>query len=259
MPEFSLVINCDTRDENLNENGLSKGVVSPDFLVDGVRNKQLFLKDCDFETIVFIDKHNDIPQQTLDYLHETCDTVVVRKHTHENSFNDYNYLSALQMARGKYVIHCDQDTACFTSSVEPITRMASWLEKVKFVSYPSYWSPNAVTDPSFEGRMWASTRFFMCKRETLRFDVLRACIDEPNWAYQTFGDVARRCNWLEHFLTLTNGNSVFYPPMDIDNYCIFSWASYSEWTLRRLNEYSYEQIREWLNTHPINYPNDVNA
>lgn len=258
MPLLSVVINADTRSEKDEQTGLFNGAVNNDFLTDGVFNKIQFFKGFDIETILFIDKHNEIPEKTLEYIHSICDTVVIRKHTHEESFNDYNYLAALQLARGEYVAHFDQDTAAFTSSPDIINKMISCLEQVKFVSYPSYWSPNAVDDPTFGGRMWASTRFFMCKRETLRFDELRECIREPNYAYDKYGDVPRRCNWLEHFLTLTNGNSVFYPPMEIDSYTIFSWGKYEKWTLRRLNEQPYEDIRKWLDIHPIVYPNDIN-
>jgi len=133
------------------------------------------------------------------------------------------------------------------------------LETYKFVSYPSIWSPVAVDDPTFNGRMWASTRFFMCKRETLKFDVLRNCIEEPEWAYKIFGDVARRCNWLEHFLTLTNNNSVYYPSIQTDKLTIFTWENYETYTLRRLNGYTYDEIYNWHSSHPIFYPNNVNA
>lgn len=259
MPDISIVINCDTRDERGEQGGLFNGAVNMDFLTDGVYNKIKFFEGFDKEVILFIDKHNEIPKDVLDYVYSICDTVVVRRHTHEHAFNDYNYLSALSLARGKYIAHFDQDTAAFTSSTEPIQNIINLLEDYRFVSYPSYWSPNAVHDPSFGGRMWASTRFFMCKRETLKFDVLKACIEEPEWAYKTFGDVPRRCNWLEHFLTLANNNSVYYPPLQTEKYTIFTWERYERWTLKRLNELPYEEIFNWHNTHPIFYPNNCNS
>jgi len=258
-PLISVVINCDTRPENLNEGGLSKGVVSRDFLIEGVFNKQKFFEGFDIETILFVDKHEEISPEELSVMYRICDTVVIRKHTNEHAFNDYNYLSALQLARGKYICHFDQDVAAFTSSPEPINQMIRWLEDYKFVSYPSYWSPKAVDDPSFGNRTWASTRFFICKRESLKFDVLKACIDEPEWAYQTFGDSPRRCNWTEHFLTLSNNDSCYYPPMSIGTHAIFTWGSYHQWLLRRLNGYSYEEVKDWLNSHPIVYPVDVHV
>ena len=257
MPFLSIIINCDTRPEKATADGLFSGTSNLDYLTDGIFNKLKFFKDFDTECIVFIDEHLPVPDKTLEYLRSLASTVVIRKHTHEESFNDYNYLSALQLARGQYVAHFDQDTACFTSNSEPIHKMIRSLDQVKFVSYPSYWSPRAVDDPSFGKRTWASTRFFICKRETLKFDELRACIVEPNYGYEKYGDSPRRCNWLEHFLTLTNNDSCFYPPMEIDNYTIFSWGKYEQYTLRRLNELAYTEIRQWLNNHPIVYPNDI--
>jgi len=259
MPKISVIINCDTRSQKDEQTGLFGGVVNLDFLSDGIFNKKKFFDGFDIEVIVFIDEHNPVDEKTLSYLRTICDTVVVRKHTHENGFNDYNYLSALSLARGNYIAHFDQDTAAFTFSPEPVQELINLLEQYKFVSYPSYWSPNAVHDPSFGGRMWASTRFFMCKRETLKFDVLRNCIDEPEWAYKTFGDVPRRCNWLEHFLTLTNDNSVYYPPIQTEKLSIFTWEKYETYTLKRMNELPYEEIYKWHNTHPIFYPCNCNS
>lgn len=256
---ISIVINCDTRPQKNEQTGLFGGVCNEDFLTDGIFNKIKFFDGFDTETIVFIDEHLPVSEKTLEYLRSICTTVVVRKHTSENSFNDYNYLSALSLARGALVAHYDQDVAAFTSSKESVQSLIDLLETYKFVSYPSIWSPNAVDDASFGGRMWASTRFFMCKRETLKFDALRNCIEEPEWAYKTFGDVPRRCNWLEHFLTLANGNSVYYPPIQTEKLTIFTWERYETYTLRRLNELPYEEIYKWHDSHPIFYPANCNA
>jgi hypothetical protein len=255
--KISLVINCDTRPENLNENGMSKGVVSRDFLTDGVFGKIQFFKGFELETILFIDKHEDIPQQTLDYVHAICDTVVVRKHTNEHSFNDWNYHKALSLASGDIVCHADQDTAMFTSGKAYVQELINNLDIYKFVSYPSHWTPRAVYDETFGHRTWASTRFFLCKRETLKLDELANCIREPNWGYNKYGDSPRRCNWTEHFLTLINGDSCFYPPIETDKGVIFSWGNYETYTLRRLNELPYSEIEKWLYEHPINYPVDI--
>lgn len=260
LPTISIIINCDTREEKKEQSGLFSGTVNKDFLTDGIYNKQKFFSGFDIETIVFIDKHQEIPEKALNYLYRYCDTVVIRKHTNENSFNDYNYLNALSLARGKYVCHCDQDTACFTSSKEPIEQMIKWLEEYRFVSYPSRWSPRAIDDNSFGQRTWASTRFFMCKRESLKLDELKRCIEEPNYGYEKYGDSPRRCNWLEHFLTLTNNDSCYYPPINLDTHAIFSWSKYEELTLMRLNELPYPDVKRFIDERGgINYPCDVAA
>lgn len=257
MPEISIVVNLDTRNENSNAERMFSGTVNDDYLTDGIFNKIAFFKNFSKEVIVYIDRHNEVPQQALEYLHNLCDTVIVRRHTDEVSFNCYNYLRALQMASGDIVCHIDQDTAMFNHS-DYDKELVLHLDNHKFVSYPSHWSPKPVIDESFGNRTWASTRFFLCKRETLRFDELRAAVAEPETAYQKYGDSPRRCNWLEHFLTLTNGDDCYYPPIEPQKGLIFSWGSYEKYTLRRLNELPYEQIVEFVNSKGgIQYPNDI--
>jgi hypothetical protein len=255
---ISIVINCDSRPERNSQQGLFKGVVDRDFLDEGIRNKKLFFSEFDIETIVFIDKHEEIPEPTLKYLYSICDTVCIRRHTGETSFNDYNYLNALSLARGEIICHCDQDTALFTSGKEYVEELISHLERHRFVSYPSKWTPKPVDDPSFGHRVWASTRFFLCKRETIKIDTLRNCIEEPEWAYKTFGDSPRRCNWMEHYLTLSNNDSCYYPPIELNKGAIFTWGSYEKWIWRRLNESPYEDVKKFIHQHGgIQYPNDV--
>lgn len=255
---ISLCINCDTRPERNNLSGDSlTGVVNEDFLTDGIFNKIRFLYGFEFEVIVFIDEHLPIPEKSLDYIRSICDCVVIRKHTQEDKFNDYNFLASMYLGRGDYIMHVDQDTSMFARDKEYLQELINLLETYKFVSYPSYWSPRAVHDDSFGKRTWASTRFFICKRETLQFDTLIHCLKDADWAYATFGDSPRRCNWLEHFLSLANNDSVFYPPIEPQKGIIFSWGRYEKWTLRRLNEYSYDEIIKFLEAHPIQYPNDV--
>lgn len=259
MPDISVVINCDTRPERSNENGLSKGVVSRDFLTDGVFNKIKFFSGFDIEVILFIDKIEEIPQQTLEYIHILCDVVVVRKHTDEPLFNDMNYISAMGLARGKYIAKFDQDTACFTSSKEPIEKMMEWLETYDYVSYPSWWSPNPVSDESFD-HWWSSTRFFMCKKETIDFTELRWMMQDYDRCYKKY-PANRKCFWTEHWLGMLakyKGKGVFYPPINIENYTIFSWGSYEQYTLRRLNEFPYSEIVNFINSKGgIQYPVDI--
>lgn len=260
MPKISLVINADTRNQKDEQGGLFAGAVNLDFITDGIFQKKKALTGFDIETILFIDQHNPLPGDVLKYIYSECETVCIRKHTNENSFNDYNYLAALSLCRGDYIMHFDQDTNIFVNSSDYINELINLLDTYKFVSYPSYWTPRAVHDPSFGNRTWASTRFFICKRETLKFDVLRNCIEEPEWAYQTFGDSPRRCNWLEHFLALSNNDSCYYPPIEPDKGVIFTWGRYEQYVLRRLNESSYEDITNFINSKGgIVYPVDVHV
>lgn len=267
---LSVIINADTRsgfqDSESNATVMFNGCRSQDFLLDGVKNKINFFRDFpEKEVILYIDEHLPMPERVVAEIRSMVDTLVIRKHNKKvsnmeycHNFNDYNYLSALFMARGEVIFHADQDTACFTHGKESIDEMISMLDTHKFVSYPSHWSPNAVTDPSFGGITWASTRFFFCKRETLKFDTLIECIKNPEWAYATFGDSPRKCHWLEHWLTKTNGNSAYYPPLDLNKIAVFSWGNYKTGILKHLNELDYSGVRGFISdNNGIVYPNDL--
>ena len=258
--KVSIVINCDTRSQKDEQSGLFNGVVNLDFLTDGVRNKQLFFGDYEFETIVFIDEHNPIDERSLAYLRSICDTVVVRKHTHEEKFNDNNYVSALSLARGEYVAHFDQDVAAFARDKGAIEYLIGLLENYDYVSYPSNWSPYPVHDDSYD-YFWCSTRFFICKRQTLDFTEIKMCLADSDYLYSKYPASVRN-PWTEHILGLHakyNGKGVYYPPIQTDKFTIFTWERYSTGTLQRMNDMTYEQIYEWHNTHPIFYPNNCNA
>jgi hypothetical protein len=269
MTFISIVINADTRagfqeNESIAET-MFNGCRSIDFLIEGVANKIKFFEGFEKEVILYIDQHEAIPEGVLNTIRGMVDTLVIRKHDKKfgdrkdyANFNDLNYLSALYMARGEIVAHLDQDCAAFTRDKESVQELIDMLKDYKFISYPSHWSPRAVHDPSFGSRTWASTRFFICKRETLRFDTLLDCIIEPEYAYKTFGDSPRRTNWLEHFLSLANNDSVFYPEMQPEKRSIFCWQNYKAGTLTKLNKMSYEEIKEYiLNAGNIQYPNDL--
>lgn len=258
--KISLIINCDTRLENAQQDGLFSGTVNMDFLTEGVRNKQLFFSGFDIETILYVDLHTDIPEEELVFIRKSVDCLIIRKHTNENCFNDWNYWRAFSMASGDIICHCDQDTAAFTSGKEYIDELIGYLDNYSFCAYPSYWTPKAIDDSSFGHRTWASTRFFLCKKESLKLDELANCIREPEWGYSKYGDSPRRVNWTEHYLTLINNDSCIYPPIELQKGAIFSWASYSKWTLRRLNDFPYSKIVDWISSRGgIHYPVDVNC
>jgi hypothetical protein len=271
MKFISLVINCDTRsgftESESSADTMFNGCRSIDFLLDGIRNKIKFFDQFEKEVIVFIDEHEIIPEKIVSEIRFMVDTLIIRKHDKNfgdiknyANFNDLNYLSALFMARGQLVCHMDQDCAAFTKDKESVEELIKMLDDHKFVSYPSYWSPKAVHDPSFGNRTWASTRFFICKRETLRFDTLLDCIIEPEWAYKTFGDSPRRLNWLEHFLSLANNDSVYYPTMEINKRAIFCWSKYKVGTFARLNAMTYDEVKQYIgDAGQIQYPNDLVA
>lgn len=255
---ISCVINLDTRDGfdglETTAEGLFSGCKSVDFLVDGIKNKKKFLEGFDHEIIAFIDIHNKVPDDVLKELNRLCDTLVLRKHTDGHLFNDRNYLSALRLASGDYIMHFDQDCAAFSRGKEGVEKLISYLDEWKYVSYPSALSPNAVHDPSFNYK-WCSTRFFVCKKETINFEEMERCFD-----YDYFCDTykpSRICHWLEHWIGLEAKSSVIYPPPS-DLYTIFCWGNYRTGILKQLNEMTFEQVNDFVNAnYGIHYPCDL--
>lgn len=267
-PKISVVINADTRPQNDSEGEMGKGVVNLDFLVHGVVNKINFFVGFDIEVILFVDVHEPLHPMTIAELHRICDTVVLRKHRPWGSencaekHNDYNYLHALSLARGEYVAHFDMDMAAFTRDEQPILQMLEWLEKYAFVCYPSEHSPAPCHDDSFD-YWWASTRFFICKREQLNIGGIAHCLHNKmyfdNW-YKSKKDL----HWMEHIIgrmvKFHNMYPVFYPPFDLTNYAIWSWKSYINGTLPKLNRMQYDKVGEYINEcNGIFYPCDLSA
>lgn len=257
MPYLSVVINCDSRPERNNENGLSKGVVDRELLTDNILNKVLFFKDFpDKEIIVFLDKHEDLPESTITYIQSICDCLVIRKHTSEHSFNDWNYIKALQLASGDYVCHMDMDVSAFVIGKEPIQEMIDLLETYSYVSYPSHWTPDATHDENYNYK-WCSTRFFMCKRKTLNFPEIIKCLIDYEYFIEKYKP-SRVNPWTEHYLGLISNSSVIYPPVDYNRMLIFTWGRYEKYTLQRLNYQTYDEVKNWvLSKGGIQYPCDV--
>ncbi len=259
-PLISVCINVDTRPPTGSSDGLFNGTVSEDFIIDGLKNKINFFNGFDCEYIVFVDEHLKLSEKQLDELTDLADCVILRKHTSEQLFNDWNYYSVLSIARGKYICHFDQDVAAFTSSAAPVLQILQWLEQYDFVCYPSYYSPKENVDPSYN-YLWASTRFFICKKDTIDFTEIRKCLSSYEYYVNTYTP-SHVHHWMEHIISWTSpqrGQGVFYPPMDLLNYCIFTWGTYEKYTLRRLNGYNYHEIINWLQTHPIHGHSEINA
>jgi hypothetical protein len=258
---ISICVNVDTRDgfdSHTTEAGVQfDGCRSLDYLIDGVKNKQKFFEGFETETIVFIDEHNPIPQEILNELRTIATTVVIRKHTNEPNFNDFNYYSSIFLARGEIICHCDADCAAFTSSKKAVDKLIANLEQHKFVCYPSRYSPYETIDDGYN-YMWASTRFFLCKRDTLDFTEILKC--QRGYEYFIEKYKPSRINlWAEHILSLAHGGSVFYPAMDC-GVTVFCWKSYTTGTLKSLNENSYENVVNYINNMGgIHYPCEVNG
>ena len=263
MLEISCIVNVDSRPENDRNQEMFGGVVSRDFLVEGLINKRNLLKGFDFELICFLDEHEPVDEKTISQMREQCDTLIIRKHDKRFEdiepfapFNDFNYIQALTQARGKYIFHFDGDVAAFTYSTEPINDIINKLETYKYISYPSIWSPNPVEDDSFEDIYWVSTRFFACKRSTLDFtEIIKCQLDYDYWKEKY--PRARLCHWLEHILADGSKNCVYYPPVEFQKFILFTWENYHKYTLQRLNNQPFEEVNKWVCSKSFGYPNNL--
>lgn len=240
--------------------GSLQGVRSYDFLTDGVRNKMIFFAGYDVELIVYIDEHLPLPDAVRTEIYDIgkyyCPRnfqFVCQPHKRTGKYwNDQIYVNALRLATGDYVAHFDQDCAAFRRPDRLIVfQFACWLSKVecKFICQPT---TMAKED---HGMWWASTRFFICKRETLDFDELERCMNE-NYRVKKYG----HCPALEHVLGRMAGeNGVLYPAANWDDYLVISWQTYCAGTLRKLNAMPYDAVRDYILSFGILGPNDVAA
>ena len=275
---ISIVINLDTRPGFLEEVSqaevMLKGARSLDFLIEGVKNKSLFFHDFNAEILLYIDYHEAIPSESMSKLIGMLNNKEIASITFNNhreyfannkyfpKFNDLNYLMAISQARGDYIAHFDADVAAYLNDKSVIEEWLHFLDigKYDFISYPSLFSPKAVDDPSFN-YMWASTRFFLCKRNTIDTEEVLKCLVDSNYLYSVYGDKERKCPWFEHIISLIRGgNKVWYPPIELDRCIIFSWNYYKKGSIEKLQNMSHEERKKFvLSKGGISYPNDVSA
>lgn len=275
---ISIVINLDSRPgfmEQSTTQGLTfDGARSLDFFTEGVINKVKFFEGHEIETTVFIDVHEELPKNIERWLLDQqagglINNLVFNRHTESYlsngyfpKWNDLNFLNAMILTRGEYLCHFDGDMNAFIKDKNVVNEWLQWLDKdmVDYVSYPSQFSPLPATDGRYKSYTWASTRFFLCKRDRLDYTEIVKCLQDSEYLYGKYGaDGEPKNPWLEHILGLmTSGpNRVFYPPIQSDRYLIFSWASYQSGVLAKLNNLPYEKVVEYVGN--ISYPCDVNG
>jgi len=183
-------------------------------------------------------------------------------------WNDLNFLNAMTISRGDYLVHMDGDMNAFIKDKHVVTEWMQWLDegKYEYISYPSQHSPAPVEDPRFKSYWWVSTRFFMTKRApgytphiSDYWEVVR-CLRDSEYLYDNYGeDDDARCPWLEHIAGLMSAGkkAVLYPPIEPNRYLIFAWSRYCSGVLAKLNEWPYEKVVEYVGK--ISYPCDANG
>lgn len=248
---ISCIINADNRihsDADITQVGdfglgSLQGCRSYDFLLDGPKMVSQFFSGHHHQIILFVDLHEVVPQPIEDELQEMLKHGVIHKliyHPHngaERRFNDLLYLRALQYATGEFTVHLDQDAILYRDpNYDAVGQMKEWLKEVKYVCQPSMMEDH--------GMKHASTRFFMCRTESLDLPELTRMLDD-NYRSRNFEGKHLPC--LESFIgALAGEGQVLYPPAHWENYIIASWARYKKGVLRWLNGYPYEEVRKYL-------------
>ncbi len=275
---ISLVINVDTRPGYMDSihgvKTMGDGVRSVDFLYDGILNKINFFKSdqFDLEPIVYVDVHDPIHAEVWEafghlqkmginlYFNHHIERF--QEHAHFPKWLDLNILNPIISARGKYVVHFDGDTVCYH---RPDFDAAAFLVniidsgKIDLVSYPSPYSPVPITDSNFGDYWWASTRFFIGRRDFFDHSEILKCLESSEYLYGKYGEKKSRCPWLEHIIGMMAGpGRVFYPPMSPKDYMIFCFKTYKPGIISKLSDLSYDKVLAYVNScGGIGYPNDV--
>jgi len=217
---ISIAINLDSRpgfmEQSMAQGTMLNGTRSLDFFTEGVINKVKFFEGHEIETTVFIDVHDPLPKETQDWLLEQqaggiIDNLVFNRHTEkylgqfEPKWNDFNFLNAMVLTRGDYLVHFDGDMNAFINDKNVIKEWLQWLDEDRFdyISYPSQYSPLPATDGRYKSYTWASTRFFLCKRKIIDYTEIVKCLRDMDYLYGKYGAEGEPKNpWLEHILGL---------------------------------------------------------
>lgn len=248
--KFSVVITCDSRAgwldpfTSVRDRGDKSlpGCRSVDFMLSGVENKLLFVGDREIELLLFIDEREPISYAARLMLgalgHGTDKKIFIaaKDHSHPR-WNDKLYHDALKHATGDYVIKFDGDVAAFhREGFDAIGNHIKLLDQgYRFICQP--------TQIENHGMRHASTRYFICKRESLNFPELERCMDD----HYRVRRYQAHLPCYEHFLGVLWGpNSVLYPPADNKNYLIWSWVEYHRGVLEKLNKMTYDDVYKYV-------------
>ena len=263
-----MVINADTRKGYTQGastvgdfgKGSLQGVRSIDLLTEGVRNKLNFFRGHDLQCILYIDEHEPISDTLLremkSIVHACGNDSVVVIGDHNRTMHrwyDHITLSALELANGDYVVHFDQDANALRSDESTVIESyTQWLDGgYKFICQPSL--------PEHANMYWASTRFFICKKESLQLGELKMCLSNSyiEKHYDIKGLSPHPC-CLEHTIGAISGkDSVLYPERNDEEYLIFSWSRYYSGTLAKLNAMPYKDAKDYILSCGIHGANDV--
>ncbi len=239
-------------------------------MTDNILNKINFFKGYNIETTLYVDIHEPLTPYLKDWLLDMQDTgliqnLILAKNSHDfagrniRQWQDILYLHALIMSRAEYIAHFDGDTSAFKK--EDCQVVEEWIKMIetgqyKIISYPTFFSPNEgdipgqnalPAPPGCPDYLWASTRFFFCRRDLIDYNGIIELLDDNVWIKKHQGKPHRYPNVMEQILGFLAGpEQVCYPPKILSNYMIFSWHDYYAGTLKKLNEMPYEEVHQYI-------------
>lgn len=220
--------------------GSLQGARSYDFLIEGVEAWSRFFRGVDHEITVVVDEVEPLPTEILTQI--PAHRVLV-KHFRKDiaRFNDHLYLDSLEEMKGyEYIVHADFDAVGFRSKDSTIVdQYLHWLDsgQCKFICQPT---PLPYEEHQMDH---ASTRFFICRSGWLDLPELRRLLDDQYKAQK----YSEHLPCLEHIIGAEAGRgSIYYPPLDLNDYVIFSWVKYHSGLLHGLNQLDYPDIKEYV-------------
>lgn len=227
--------------------GSLQGVRSLDLLTEGVVAASRFFAGHPHEIILTIDEHEPLSEAPRNVLNGLCLAGVLArweispKDRSRPHWNDHLYLDSLRLVSpdATHVVHIDQDTALFRGpSCDIVQRYLGWLDgEFRYVCQPFNGG-----DPM----QHASTRFFICRRETLDFEEIERRIPEGPCLEHVLGRIAGK-------------GEVLYPDPQPNEYLIISWARYHRGLLKKLNAMPFAEVSALIQSWGILGPNDVLA
>ena len=269
MVDIGVVINLDTRPGYTDKTAYcgmygGGGCRSVDFFTDNVLNKIRFFRGYKIEVTLYVHMVEDITDEVWESLKKMMDDGLVHNLAFNRDtrvfmggpirqFHDTMYLNAMMLSRAKYIAHFDADSAAYRrDECDIIDQIINWVESGQYdiVSYPTVHSPMEGPNQCLPGDpeyLWASTRFFFCKREFLNYNEFVKFFDDAYWIERHEGKPHRYPNVTEQILGFMAGpERVFYPPKNLDDFMIFCWHRYNKGTIGILNELSYDEVYDFV-------------
>lgn len=218
-------------------------------MTSGIIQKVRFFRGHEVQLVVVVDEHEKVPRDLVERACEEsgASEVILKIGPQDHvspRWNDRLYLSSLALATFPMVVHFDQDCNAYRSDestfIEDAVRKLDG--DLKFICQPS-----DLTADIHNMNHFASTRFFMCKRETVDIEEWWRCLDTPYLLSKYGVDTSRfpiPC-CLEQIIGCINGHKVEYPydPDRLDT-LIFSWSRYHSGVIEKLNSLPFDEVRD---------------